>query len=89
MMLFITLVKFRKKPTKETLAVADKVFNAAAKKGVKTIGVYWTLGRYDAVRIVDAPDLKTAMWMAVQLGDNAASETLVAMKREEAVKLVS
>jgi hypothetical protein len=38
---------------------------------------------------VEAPDLKTAMWVAVQLGDVVASETLPAIKREEAIKLLS
>jgi uncharacterized protein with GYD domain len=89
MMIFITLAKFRKKPTKETIAAADKIFKASEKKGVKNLGTYWTLGRYDAVRVVEAPDLKTAMWVAVQLGDVVASETLPAIKREEAIKLLS
>jgi uncharacterized protein with GYD domain len=49
MMIFITLAKFRKKPTKETIAAADKIFKASERKGVKNLGTYWTLGRYDAV----------------------------------------
>jgi uncharacterized protein with GYD domain len=87
-MIFITLAKFKTKPSKESVARADKQFEEAAKMGVRAIGTYWTLGRYDAVRIVEAPDEKTAMKAALALSDIVSTETLVAMKREDAVKLL-
>ena len=87
-MIFIVLGKFRKKLTKDALAQADKLLAEAAREGMKTIGAYWTLGRYDIVRIVEAPDEKTAMKEALKFADFVATETLVALKREDAVKLV-
>ena len=30
-------------------------------EGIKVHGIYWTLGKYDAVAIFEAPDEKTAM----------------------------
>ena len=87
-MIFIILGKFRKKLTKDALAQADKLLAEAAREGMKTIGAYWTLGRYDVVRIVEAPDEKTAMKEALKFADVVATETLVALKREDAVKLV-
>ncbi len=87
-MIFVSLYKFRRKPTKADIDKANKVFKAAEKEGVKTWGVWWTFGRYDAVRVFQARNEKQAMKINLQL-EAAGSETLVAVKREEAIKLVS
>jgi uncharacterized protein with GYD domain len=87
-MLFITLAKFKGKPTKESLAQAEKLFKQMTKEGAKIIGVYWTLGRYDAVTIIEGPDEKTAIRSLVRWGDMLSTETLIAVTREEAAKLV-
>jgi len=90
-MIFVTLVKFRKKMTKEFAAATDKVFANLAKQGTKVVGAYWTLGRYDAVIIFDGPDagaIERAMRSAMAVSDYAATETLVGLKREDAVKLM-
>ena len=55
-MIFISLGKFRKKPTKETVAATDKLASQVEKQGLKVLGFYWTLGRYDSVLIYEAPD---------------------------------
>jgi uncharacterized protein with GYD domain len=86
-MIFITLYKFRRKPTKADIEKANKVFEQASKEGVKTIGVWWTLGRYDAVRIFEAKEVKDAMKVNLEL-EAASTETLVAVPREEALKLL-
>ena len=82
-MLFITLVKMRKKLTK-----ADLEGIKAGLKGAKTLAMYFTLGRYDAVLINDCPDEKAHMKVALQFGDLASSETMVAIPVEEAEKLI-
>ncbi len=87
-MLFITLAKFKGKPTKESIAKADKFFAKAAEEGVKFLGTYWTLGRYDAVVISEGPDEKTCMKAFLRWGDLVSTETLVALPRKEALKLV-
>jgi uncharacterized protein with GYD domain len=88
-MLFIHLVKWKKKPTKESIAQNLKcIKQEAAKEGMKVIQIYWTLGRYDAIAIMEAPDEKTAMRMAIRRGDCMAMETLVAIPAEEARKFV-
>jgi uncharacterized protein with GYD domain len=90
-MIFITLQKFRKKATKEFLAQNTKVMEEAKKQGVKVLGLYWTLSRYDVIAIWEAPDkgaIQAAMKTAIGAGDVLSSETLVALPREEAVKLV-
>jgi uncharacterized protein with GYD domain len=87
-MRFILLGKFKEKATKEIVARHLKfVENEEANEGIKWIDTYWTLGRYDAVAIIDAPDEKAAMKVAIRR-DYLASETLVAIPAVEARKLV-
>jgi uncharacterized protein with GYD domain len=87
-LIFISLVKFRAKPTKESVAQASKLFEQMVKEGAKIIGIYYTLGRCDAVLIMEAPDEKAALRASLRFGDLMSSETLVAVPREEALKLV-
>ena len=90
-MIFITLGKFRKKPTKEMIAATDKLASEVQKQGVKFLGAYWTLGRYDLVFITEVADqgaVERAMRGAAALSEYIATETLVALKREDAVKLL-
>ena len=87
-MIFITLAKFRGKPTKESFEKSSKLFEQMTKEGTKILGMYWTLGRYDAVVIMEGRDEKTAMKDLIRFGDVASLETLVAVPREEAAKLL-
>jgi len=87
-MIFITLARFKGKPTKESIDQSSKLFERMVKEGAKILGVYWTLGRYDAVAIIEGPDEKTAMKALLRFGDLVSTETLVAVTREEAVKLL-
>lgn len=88
-MLFITLVKMRKKLTKADLEGIKAGLKAFEQRGMgKTLGMYFTLGRYDAVLINDCPDEKAHMKAALQFMDLASSETMVAISAEEAEKLV-
>jgi uncharacterized protein with GYD domain len=87
-MLFIVQGKFRKKPTKETGAEAVKLMEQLAEEGITFKGQYWTLGRYDTIAIVEAKDEKTLMKALLRFADIQSTETLVAVSREEAIKLV-
>jgi len=49
---------------------------------------YWTFGRYDAVAILEAPNEKTALKALMRGGDHLSIETLLAIPRAEAVKLL-
>lgn len=84
-MIFVILAKFRKKPTKEEVAMTPQRIQQA---GGKVVSAYWTLGRYDAVLTVEAPDEKTIMKALLQFGDLVATETLAAIPRDEAIKLL-
>jgi len=41
-LIFISLVKDKKKPTKEATARVTKMLDELSKKGIKILGFYWT-----------------------------------------------
>ena len=89
-MIFITLTKWKQAPTKELrqrIEQFTKTLKELEKQGIK-IRIYWTLGRYDAVSIIEAPNEKDAMKQLLPLQDVIDSETMVAVPREEAIKLL-
>jgi len=85
------LSKIKGTPTKDALDQGKKLAEEMTKrKGFKILCNYWTLGQYDSVAIFEAPSEKEALKFlvkAAKLG-TASSETLVAIPREEAVKLL-
>jgi uncharacterized protein with GYD domain len=87
-MIFVTLAKFRRKPTKADQAETTKMFAQQEKLGIKNLSLYWTFGRYDAIRIFEAPDEKVAMKALTKAPDYVATETMVALRREDAEKLL-
>jgi uncharacterized protein with GYD domain len=84
-LIFIVLAKFRQKPTMDEINMTSQRIQ---KGGAKTISAYWTLGRYDTVFTIEAPDEKAMMKTLLEFGDTVNSETLVAVPREEALKLL-
>lgn len=87
-MIFIVFGKWRKGMTKEMVDDASNRLAQMTKEGIKWLGNYWTLGRYDLVAITEAKDENALMKALIQWGDLLSTETLVAIPREEAVKLV-
>ncbi|MDH5771326.1 MAG: GYD domain-containing protein [Candidatus Bathyarchaeota archaeon] len=86
-MFFISLGKWKQAPTKESTDKATKTLEELEKQGIK-FRVYWTFGRYDAVAIVEAPTEKDAMEALLGFQGLVATETMVAVPREEAIKLI-
>jgi uncharacterized protein with GYD domain len=87
---FVVLTKWKQAPSKERQATLDQgteMFKELEKRGIK-LSVYWTLGRYDAVSIIEAPSEKDIMKMLIPWQDIVQTETLVAIPRKEALKLV-
>jgi len=79
--LFITLLAPKGKGEKAVKYLKE----LKAPKGITVRGVYFTLGRYDSVIIFEAPDAKTAMRFAMQVGfeTDYAVETLTAVSAKE------
>jgi uncharacterized protein with GYD domain len=88
MMIFISLVRFKKKA--EAVAEFGNELLKNLPSNVKVREVFWTLGEYDSVWIIDAPSEKEIFQMFVHGGglEYINTQTLVAMKREEALKLL-
>jgi len=86
-MRFIALVKFKKKP-KDFVPENIKMIEEESKKGIKYLSIDWTLGRYDAVAIFEAPNEKEAMQSSIRRDDFLDIETLIAIPAEEARKLI-
>ena len=85
---YIGLMKFRRKPTKEMIKQNLEQMEKDRLVGVNVREVFWTLGRYDAVVVVDAPDEKAMMKSSIARGENMSAETMVAIPAEVARKLV-
>ncbi len=80
------MIKF-KKHAKEVVPVGAQMMQSLP-EGIKMIGSYWTLGRFDAVWIYEAPSEKEAMKLGVMAGDVMRFQTMTAVSREEAMKLL-
>lgn len=70
---------------KDTTKRADAVKDAAKKFGANLTQIYWTLGHYDLVAIIEAPDDKSATAFALSIGaaGNVRTQTLRAFTKEE------
>ncbi|MBX3590433.1 MAG: GYD domain-containing protein [Burkholderiaceae bacterium] len=85
---YIALASFTEqgiRNVKDTVKRADAVREAARKFGCEMSQIYWTLGNYDLVTIIDAQDesAATAFAMAIGSAGNIRTQTLRAFSREE------
>lgn len=88
MLMFITLVRFKRKA--EAVAEFGNELLKNLSPNVKVREIFWTLGEYDSVWIIDAPSEKEIFQMFLHGGglEYINTQTLVAMKRDEALKLL-
>ena len=70
---------------KESVQRRDQAEGLAQKHGASIEHVYWTVGPYDLVTIIEAPDDESATSMLLELGmgGNLRTTTLRAYDREE------
>jgi uncharacterized protein with GYD domain len=76
---------------KDTAKRAEAFGAAAQKLGAKLLNIYWTVGPYDLVAVVEAPDDETATAVLLQLGGvgNVRTTTLRAFGREEMDRIIA
>ena len=91
---FISTNKFTPqgiKAVSETTSRAAALKAAAKKVGVKVTSVYWTLGAFDGLLIIEAPDDETATALLLQLGSlgNVQTTTCRAFTAAEMDKLLA
>lgn len=70
---------------KDTTKRADAVRDAAKKFGATMTQIFWTLGQYDLVSVIEAPDdhSATAFALAIASAGNIRMQTLRAFSGEE------
>ena len=70
---------------KDTTKRADAAKEAASKFGVSMTQIYWTLGKYDLVVTIEAPDDEsaTAFALAIAGAGNIRMQTLRAFSKDE------
>ena len=88
MAIYIALMNFTDqgiRNIKDTTKRADAVKEAAKKFGVDMTQIYWTLGHYDLVTVMEATDdtSATAFALAVGAAGNVHTQTLRAFSRDE------
>jgi uncharacterized protein with GYD domain len=76
---------------KDTTKRADAFKEQAKRLGGNLKELYWTMGRYDFVAVVEASDEKAMTTMALSVGKlgNVRSETLRAFSRAEMDAMLS
>ena len=75
---------------KETTKRAEAFKTLGKKAGATVKEIYWTMGQYDLVTIVDAPDDQTATSLLLSVGvlGNVRSQTLRGFSAEEMGKII-
>ncbi|GAB3166447.1 GYD domain-containing protein [Streptomyces incanus] len=76
---------------KDTAKRSEAFAAAAQKLEAKVLNLYWTVGSYDLVAVVEAPDEETATAVLLQLGGvgNVRTTTLRAFGREEMDRIIA
>ncbi len=75
---------------KQTTKRAEAFKAMARKRGVTVKDIYWTVGAYDVVIVMDAPDDETATAVIMSLGalGNVRTHTLRAFSAEEMNRII-
>src|SRR5437867_12092383 len=70
---------------KDTVKRGDSAAAEAEKMGMKIVEEFWTMGAYDVVVVVEAPDDETMSAFMLKIGSlgNVKSHTMRAFRREE------
>ncbi|MGF1581207.1 MAG: GYD domain-containing protein [Gemmataceae bacterium] len=75
---YIATIKFTQQGIsniKETCQRAEAFKSAAKSMGVEVVDIYWTLGPFDGLLVLDAPDEATVTAAMLQLGTQGNVET--------------
>jgi len=85
---YVCLIQFRDQGIRniqDTVKRGDAAMAEAKRLGMKIVEEYWTMGPYDAVVIVEAPDDETisAFMLKMDSLGNIKGQTLRAFRRDE------
>jgi len=90
---YITLYKWTEQGIKSVKGVPDRIeaaIKAGEGMGGKSLGVYFTMGEYDLISILEAPNDETASAFLLAQGmlGNVRSTTLRAFTKEQFAEIV-
>lgn len=91
---FITLLHYTDQGIRNVRATTERAQafrDMAGRVGAKVRDVFWTLGEYDLVGIIDAPDDETAEALLLGVGSmgNVRTQTLRAFSAEEMKQILA
>ena len=94
MAMYVSLIQFTDqgiRNIKDTVKRGETAKAEAAKVGVKIIEEYWTMGAYDVVVVLEAPDEAAVSAFLLKIGSlgNVKGNTLRAFRREEMESILS
>jgi uncharacterized protein with GYD domain len=78
------------KNVKDTVKRAKSFGSALEKAGCKSLGFYYTIGRYDMVSVIEAPNDEAVASVLLSTGSlgNIRTETLKAFSTAEAANII-
>jgi uncharacterized protein with GYD domain len=90
---YVSLIRWTAKGRESTASLPDRVAEVEKRlqsQGVKLVGTWVTMGRYDQVSILEAPDDEAVAKAALEVAGrgNAVTETLRGFSMDEVRKLV-
>jgi uncharacterized protein with GYD domain len=90
---YISLLNFTDqgiRTVRDTVDRTDRATELAEKHGARLVQTYWTVGPYDLVVVLEAPDDEslTAFLLEVGSAGNVRSTTLRAYNREEMAGII-
>jgi len=91
---YVSLIQFTDqgiRNIKDTVKRGEAAKAEAEKMGVKIIEEYWTMGAYDVVVVLEAPDEAAVSAFLLKIGSlgNVKGNTLRAFRREEMESILS
>jgi uncharacterized protein with GYD domain len=94
MAMYVSLIQFTDQGVrniKDTVKRGEAAKAEAEKTGVKIIEEYWTMGAYDVVVLLEAPDEVAVSAFILKVGSlgNVKGHTLRAFRREEMESILS
>ena len=92
--MYISLLQFTDqgiRNVKDTIERAAAATAAAEKMGAKITDAFWTMGAYDVVLLLDAPNDETVSAFSLKIGSlgNVKSHTMRAFRREEMERVLA
>jgi uncharacterized protein with GYD domain len=92
--MYVSLVQFTDqgiRNIKDTIKRSEAAMADAEKMGMKIVEAFWTMGAYDVVVLLEAPDDETMTAFAAKVGSlgSVRTQTMRAFRKEEMEGILS